>query len=208
MSLHVIDIGDIDAFLGKGETPRPYRHPGWEECLRQAAAQHRTPAPPALLELKAKHGTMLIVVDQPASIDALLLSVAHNLRCPAAYLPGLPMRRIANLHPCGAKTDPKGACIIADAARVPHRLRAIDGKDETIAELEMTVGFDDDLAGPGHDPSLRPASPGPPAAGTGPGNGLQHPAVLTLLGSSGWSRTSSPPWTSGSPPFPAPRRPH
>lgn len=98
---------------------------------------------------------MLIVVDQPASIDALLLSVAHNLRCPAAYLPGLPMRRIANLHPCGAKTDPKGACIIADAARVPHRLRAIDGKDETIAELEMTVGFDDDLAGP----RSRPVSP-------------------------------------------------
>ena len=30
---------------------------------------------------------------------------------------------------------------------MPHTLRAIDGEDETIAELEMTVGFDDDLAG-------------------------------------------------------------
>jgi hypothetical protein len=30
---------------------------------------------------------------------------------------------------------------------MPHALRAIDGEDETIAELEMIVGFDDDLAG-------------------------------------------------------------
>lgn len=30
---------------------------------------------------------------------------------------------------------------------MPHMLRAIDGEDETIAELEMIVGFDDDLAG-------------------------------------------------------------
>ncbi|GGU46215.1 hypothetical protein ACH4HG_41020 [Streptomyces coeruleorubidus] len=30
---------------------------------------------------------------------------------------------------------------------MPHTLRALDGEDETVAELEMIVGFDDDLAG-------------------------------------------------------------
>lgn len=58
------------------------------------------------------------------------------------------MRRIADLCPGEAKTDAKDAFIIADAARaMPHTLRAIDGEDGTIAELEMIVGFDDDLAG-------------------------------------------------------------
>lgn len=37
---------------------------------------------------------------------------------------------------------------VSDAAlAMQHTLRAIDGEDETIAELEMIVGFDDDLAG-------------------------------------------------------------
>lgn len=58
------------------------------------------------------------------------------------------MRRIADFYPGKAKTDAKGAFIIADTARaMPRTLRAIDGEDETIAELETIVGFDDDLAG-------------------------------------------------------------
>ena len=41
-----------------------------------------------------------------------------------AYLPGLAMRRIADLHPGTAKTDARDAYVIADAARVmPHTLR-------------------------------------------------------------------------------------
>lgn len=63
---------------------------------------------------------------------------------------------------------------------MPHTLPAIDGEDETIAELEMTVGFDDDLAGEATrlhglltqiHPSLERVL----------GPRLQHPAVLTLL---------------------------
>lgn len=66
--------------------------------------------------------------------------------CPVAYLPELTMRRIADLYPGEAKTDAKDAFIIADAARaMPDTLRATDGEDETTAELEMIVGFDDDL---------------------------------------------------------------
>ena len=91
---------------------------------------------------------MLVVVDQPASIGALPLAVARDLGCQVAYLPGLTMRRIADLYPGEAKTDARDAFIIADAARaMPHTLRSVDLDDETIAELQMIVGFDDDLAG-------------------------------------------------------------
>jgi hypothetical protein len=63
---------------------------------------------------------VLVVVDQPTSTGALPLAVARDMGRPVAYLPELTMPRIADLYP---------------------------GKDETLAELKMIVGFDDDLAG-------------------------------------------------------------
>jgi hypothetical protein len=36
-------------------------------------------------KLQAKHGTVLVVVDQPASIGALPLAVARDMGCPVAY---------------------------------------------------------------------------------------------------------------------------
>ncbi len=56
-------------------------------------------------KLQAKHGTVLVVVDQPASIGALPLAVARDMGCPVAHLPGLTMRRIADLYPGEAKTQ-------------------------------------------------------------------------------------------------------
>ncbi len=53
----------------------------------------------------AKFGTVLLIVDQPASIGALPLTVARDVGCKVAYLPGLAMRRIADLYPGEAKTD-------------------------------------------------------------------------------------------------------
>ncbi|GAA3596277.1 hypothetical protein GCM10022295_92070 [Streptomyces osmaniensis] len=50
-------------------------------------------------KLKAKFGTVLVIVDQPASIGALPLTVARDAGCAVAYLPGLAMRRITNLYP-------------------------------------------------------------------------------------------------------------
>src|SRR5664279_5423766 len=51
-------------------------------------------------------------------------------------------------HPGSAKTDARDARVIADAARtMPHTLRALKVDDETIAELTVLSGFDDDLAG-------------------------------------------------------------
>ncbi len=60
-------------------------------------------------KLTAKHGTVLVVVDQPASIGALPLAVARDAGCRVAYLPGLTMRRIADLYPGEAKTDARDA---------------------------------------------------------------------------------------------------
>ncbi len=72
-------------------------------------------------KLRAKFGTVLVVVDQPASIGALPLTVARDAGCKVAYLPGLAMRRIADLYPGEAKTDARDAAVIADAARtMPH----------------------------------------------------------------------------------------
>lgn len=48
-------------------------------------------------KLAAKFGTVLVIVDQPASIGALPLTLARDAGCKVAYLPGLSMRRIADL---------------------------------------------------------------------------------------------------------------
>lgn len=93
------------------------------------------------------HGRVLVVVDQPNTIGALPIAVARSLGIEVAYLPGLAMRRIADLHPGSAKTDARDAFVIADAARtLPHTLRRVDLGEETLAELKVLAGFDEDLA--------------------------------------------------------------
>ncbi|GGY87944.1 hypothetical protein GCM10010327_18290 [Streptomyces nitrosporeus] len=67
---------------------------------------------------------------------------------------------------------------------MPHTLRAIDGEDETIAELEVIVGFDDDLAGEATRVAnrlhglLTHIHPSPERV---LGRRSQRPAILTLL---------------------------
>jgi transposase len=87
-----------------------------------------------------KHGRVLFVVDQPATIGAaggdrdaegVLLG----------YLPGLAMRRISDLHPGEAKIDARDAAIIASTARtMPHALRSPQLADEQVSELSMLCG--------------------------------------------------------------------
>ena len=94
-----------------------------------------------------EHGPLLVVVDQPATIGALAVAVAQHMGVPVAYLPGLTMRRIADLYPGDAKTDEKDAFIIADAARsLPHTLRELTEADIDEATLGMLTGFDLDLS--------------------------------------------------------------
>lgn len=102
----------------------------------------------AVFDGLAAHGPVLVIVDQPNTIGALPVTVARACGHDVAYLPGLSMRRIADLYPGQAKTDARDAFIIADTARtMPHTLRRVDTGDEALAELEVLVGFDDDLAG-------------------------------------------------------------
>ena len=101
----------------------------------------------ALYKKLADHGSLLVVVNQPATIGALAVAVAQDMGTAVGYLPRLSMRRIADLTPGSAKTDAKDAAVIAQAARtMPNTLRAISTSDEDAAALSMLTGFDLDLA--------------------------------------------------------------
>ncbi|MFI6527677.1 IS110 family RNA-guided transposase [Streptomyces uncialis] len=185
----MIDTGDIDVYLGldvgKGEHHATAVTPAGKKAFDKRLPNSEPKLREVFAKLQAKHGTVLVVVDQPASIGALPLTVARATGCRVAYLPGLTMRRIADLYPGEAKTDARDAFIIADAARaMPHTLRAIDLEDETVAELEMIVGFDDDLAGEVTRVGNRLRgllTQIHPHLERVIGPRIQHPAVLTLL---------------------------
>ncbi|AKL64267.1 transposase [Streptomyces sp. Mg1] len=136
-------------------------------------------------KLKTKFGTVLVIVDQPASIGALPLTVARDAGCQVAYLPGLAMRRIADLYPGEAKTDAKDAAVIADAARtMPHTLRSLELTDEITAELTVLTGFDQDLAAEATRTSNRIRgllTQFHPSLERVLGPRLDHPAVTWLL---------------------------
>lgn len=138
-----------------------------------------------VLQTLANQGRVLVVVDQPASIGALAVTVARSLAIDVAYLPGLAMRRIADLHPGNAKTDARDAYVIAEAARsMPHALRRVDTGDDALADLEVIVGFDDDLAGEVTRISNRIRgllTQVHPALERVLGPKVQHPAVIELL---------------------------
>jgi transposase len=184
----VIDTGDVDVFLGldvgKGEHHGTALTPAGKRVFDKRLPNNE-PKLRAMFNKLLAHGTVLVVVDQPASIGALPLAVARDAGCQVAYLPGLTMRRIADLYPGEAKTDARDAHIIADAARtMPHTLRDLAPTDEAIAELEMIVGFDDDLAGEATRISNRLRgllTQIHPALERVLGPRLDHPAVLTLL---------------------------
>jgi len=57
------------------------------------------------------HGPVLVIVDQSNTIGALAIAVARSMDIQVAYLPGLAMRRIADLHPGTAKTDARDAYV-------------------------------------------------------------------------------------------------
>jgi transposase len=139
----------------------------------------------ALIGKLKEHGQILLVVDQPATVGALPVAVARAEGVWVAYLPGLAMRRIADLHAGEAKTDARDAYIIAEAARtMPHTLRALKVADNQVAELTMLCGFDEDLAGQITQTSNRIRgllTQIHPALERVVGPHLDHPAMLDLL---------------------------
>ncbi|MEU9126487.1 IS110 family transposase [Streptomyces sp. NPDC048506] len=171
--------------VGKGEHHATALTPAGKKAFDKRLPNSEPKLRELFTKLQAKHGTVLVVVDQPASIGALPLAVARDAGCRVAYLPGLTMRRIADLYPGEAKTDARDAAIIADAARtMPHTLRDLAPTDEAVAELEMIVGFDDDLAGEATRISNRLRgllTQIHPSLERVLGPRLDHPAVLTML---------------------------
>jgi transposase len=170
--------------VGKGEHHAVGLDPAGKR-LHDAPLPNSEPKLRTLLDKLAAHGPVLVVVDQPATIGALPVAVARAAGHQVAYLPGLAMRRIADLYPGRAKTDARDAFIIADAARsLPHTLRPIDVGDDTLAELDVLVGFDDDLAGEATRLSnrIRGLLTGiHPALERAIGPRISHPAVLEIL---------------------------
>ncbi len=145
------DIDDVGVFLGLDVGKSAHHGHGLTPAGKKVFDKQLPNSEPKLRavfeKLAAKFGTVLVIVDQPASIGALPLTVARDAGCKVAYLPGLSMRRIADLYPGEAKTDAKDAAVIADAARtMPHTLRSLQLTDEITAELTVLVGFDQDLA--------------------------------------------------------------
>jgi transposase len=102
----------------------------------------------AVLDRAAGHGTPGLVIDQPGSIAQLVLAVARARGVPVAYVPGLVMRRAADLYPGEAKTDKRDVFIIADTGRTRRKqVHWLDvGSDELLERLRVLNGFDIDLA--------------------------------------------------------------
>ncbi|MDA8114114.1 MAG: IS110 family transposase [Acidithiobacillus sp.] len=179
---------EIDVFIGvdvgKGEHHAVALDRSGK-CLFDQALPNDEAKLKALIARLKEHGTLLLVVDQPATIGALPVTVARAEQVAVAYLPGLAMRRIADLHAGEAKTDARDAAIIAEAARsMPHALRALPKADEALAELTLLCGFDDDLAGQITQVSNRIRgllTQIHPALERVLGPRLDHPAVCALL---------------------------
>jgi transposase len=170
--------------VGKGVHHAVALNRAGKRLLDSALPNDETKLRALIAKLKA-HGSVLLVVDQPATIGALPITVARDEGALVAYLPGLAMRRIADLHAGEAKTDARDAYIIAEAARsMPHTLRSLKLADHEIAELTMLCGFDDDLTGQITQTSNRIRgllTQIHPALERVIGPHLDHPAMLDLI---------------------------
>ncbi len=102
----------------------------------------------ALFDRAATEGPPGLVIDQPGSIAQLAIALAARRQIPVAYIPGLVMRRAADLYPGEAKIDRRDAFVIADTARMRRRqIHWLDtDSDELLARLRVLNGYDIDLA--------------------------------------------------------------
>ncbi len=101
----------------------------------------------ALIDRAGKHGVPG-PGDRPARLDRQLAWRRPKHEVPVAYIPGLVMRRAADLYPGEAKTDRRDAYILADTARTRRKqVHWLDASsDELLAQLRVLNGFDTDLA--------------------------------------------------------------
>lgn len=140
----MIDTGGIGAFLGldvgRGEHHATAVTPAGKKAFDKRLPHSEPRLRGVFSKLQAKHGTVLVVVDQPASIGTLPLAVARDMGCPVACLPGLTMRRIADLHPGGATLV--GNRLRGLPARIhPHPERVLGPRIRHPAVLTMPGRF-------------------------------------------------------------------
>jgi transposase len=147
----VAEPGQVDVWVGldvgKQEHFADVLDDDGERLFSRSVANDQA-AIEAVLDRAGGHGTPGLVIDQPGSIAQLALAVAARRGIPVAYVPGLVMRRAADLYPGEAKTDKRDAYVIADTARTRRRqVHWLDaGSDELLAQLRVLNGFDIDLA--------------------------------------------------------------
>ena len=98
----------------------------------------------ALIARAESFGSSALVVDQPGSLARLVLAVAARRGVPVAYVPGLVMRRAADLYPGESKTDRRDAFVLADTGRTRrHQVHWLDaGNDELLEQLRVLNGYD------------------------------------------------------------------
>ncbi|WP_432071030.1 RRQRL motif-containing zinc-binding protein [Streptomyces sp. AA1529] len=79
----MIDVSDIAVFLGldvgKGEHHATAVTPAWKEAFDRRLHNSEPKLREVFGKMQAKHGSVLVVVDQPASIGALPLAVARDI---------------------------------------------------------------------------------------------------------------------------------
>lgn len=99
----MFDTEDVGVFLGLDVGKSAHHGHGLTPAGKKVFDKQLPNSEPKLRavfdKLAKKFGTVLVIVDQPASIGALPLTVARDAGCQVAYLPGLAMRRIADLYP-------------------------------------------------------------------------------------------------------------
>ncbi|KFI45180.1 IS110 family transposase [Bifidobacterium biavatii] len=114
----------------------------WDKPVGQDERELR-----ALYDRAMEHGRTLLVVDQTNTIGSLPLAVAGAMGMDTAYLPGLSMRRYAQMTSGHAKTDRIDSRLIAECALAnPSTLTRVDMIDPNLETLELLSGYDDDLA--------------------------------------------------------------
>ena len=180
---------DIDVWIGldigKAEHFADARDAAGESLFAGAVANDEADIETLLGRAQAL-GAPALVVDQPGSLASLVLAVAARLGVPVAYVPGLIMRRAADLYPGEAKTDRRDAFVLADTGRIRrHQVHWLDaGNDELLAQLRVLNGYDADLATDATRLSnrIRDALTGiSPALERVLGPRLHHPGVRDLL---------------------------
>jgi transposase len=144
------EVGQIEAWVGldvgKAEHHASVLSAAGEPLFERSIANDEAQVE-RLLDRAGEVGPCALVIDQPGSIGSLAVCVARRRGVPVAYVPGLVMRRASELYPGEAKTDRRDSFVLADTARThARRLHWLQVGDETLEQLRVLGGYDDDLA--------------------------------------------------------------